>query len=166
MSRLKTTLMMTTTLVLLSGTCRAADASPDETVTTFFKTYCLHCHNAQKQEGQFRLDSLPREFVDQATAERWGEVVFRMNSGEMPPKDQPQPKADELGRVVDRNFGPRSGNLPAERNIVQGPLASVGAITSPVVIPAESYSDCRSSTRSPGSFSKWSPSEVMALTIR
>ena len=100
MSRLKTTLMMTT-LVLLSGTCLAADVPPDEVVTTFFKTYCLRCHAAQKQEGQFRLDTLPREFVDQATAQRWGEVVFRMNSGEMPPKDEPQPKAEELGRVVD-----------------------------------------------------------------
>jgi hypothetical protein len=100
MSRLKTTLM-TTTLVLFSGTCLAADVPPDEVVTTFFKTYCLRCHAAQKQEGQFRLDTLPREFVDQATAQRWGEVVFRMNSGEMPPKDEPQPKAEELGRVVD-----------------------------------------------------------------
>ena len=98
MSRLKRTLM-TAMLVLFAGTCLAADTPP--AVTTFFKTYCLRCHAEQKQEGQFRLDSLPREFVDQATAQRWGEVVFRMNSGEMPPKDQPQPKADELGRAVD-----------------------------------------------------------------
>ena len=91
--------LMTTMLVLFAGTCLAADTPP--AVTTFFETYCLRCHAAQKQEGQFRLDSLPRDFVDQATAERWGEVVFRMNSGEMPPKDEPQPKAEELGRVVD-----------------------------------------------------------------
>lgn len=98
MSRLKRTLM-TMMLVLFAGTCLAADTPP--AVTTFFETYCLRCHDAQKQEGQFRLDTLPREFVDQATAQRWGEVVFRMNSGEMPPKDEPQPNADELGRAVD-----------------------------------------------------------------
>jgi hypothetical protein len=100
MRRLKT-IRMTMLLMLLAGTCLAADAPSGEASTAFFKTYCLRCHDARKQEGQFRLDTLPHEFVDQATAQRWGEVVFRMNSGEMPPKDEPQPKADELGRVVD-----------------------------------------------------------------
>lgn len=91
---------MTTLLILFASTCLAADVPPDEASTAFFRTYCLRCHDAHRQAGQFRLDSLPRDFVDQATAERWSEVVFRMNSGEMPPKDEPQPKAEELGRVV------------------------------------------------------------------
>jgi hypothetical protein len=73
----------------------------DEAVVPFFRTYCLRCHDTSKQEGKFRLDSLPRAFADQAIAQRWGEVVFRMNSGEMPPKKEPQPKPQELGRVVD-----------------------------------------------------------------
>ena len=73
----------------------------DEAVQPFFKSYCLRCHDGQKQEGEFRLDTLPREFADQAKAQRWGEVMFRMNSGEMPPKKEPQPKPQELGQVVD-----------------------------------------------------------------
>ena len=94
--------LLTTVLSVFAGKCFAAEpVGFDQQVQPFFKTYCLRCHDAQKQEGKFRLDTLPREFVDQAAAQRWGEVVFRMNSGEMPPKEEPQPKADELGRVVD-----------------------------------------------------------------
>ena len=73
----------------------------DLTVQPFFQTYCLRCHNAQKQEGKFRLDTLSRDFADQTVAQQWAEVVFRMNSGEMPPKKEPQPKPQELGQAVD-----------------------------------------------------------------
>ena len=73
----------------------------DLTVQPFFQTYCLRCHNAQKQEGKFRLDTLSRDFADQTVAQQWAEVVFRMNSGEMPPKKEPQPKPQELGQAID-----------------------------------------------------------------
>ncbi len=87
---------------LFAITSDAAEANDFEaSILPFFKSYCLRCHDAQKQEGKFRLDTLPREFVDQATAQRWGEVVFRMNSGEMPPKNEPLPSAAELGRAVE-----------------------------------------------------------------
>ena len=90
-------------LVMVAAKSQAAEESPafDKSVQPFFQTYCLRCHNAQKQEGKFRLDTLPLDFADQAVAQRWGEVVFRMNSGEMPPKKEPQPKPQELGRAVD-----------------------------------------------------------------
>ncbi len=73
----------------------------ERNVLPFFKTYCLRCHDAQTQKGEFRLDTLARNFSTQDVAQRWSEVVFRMNSGEMPPKKEPQPKADELGKVVE-----------------------------------------------------------------
>ena len=111
---------MTPMMVLFGCTCLIADSPPS--VTTFFKTYCLRCHDAQKQEGNFRLDTLPREFVDQATAQRWGEVVFRMNSGEMPPKKEPQPKAEELGSVVDW-LTTRIKEGEAARMAQRGPIA-------------------------------------------
>lgn len=101
MQRLTKTLALLLTVLGVTTTI-AADLPEFETsVQPFFKKYCLRCHDAQKQEGKFRLDTLPREFVEQSTAQRWGEVVFRMNSGEMPPKDQPQPQAEELGKVVE-----------------------------------------------------------------
>ena len=100
MHRLKIT-PMTTLMMLFASTCLAADSPPDEASTVFLKTYCVRCHDAQKQEGKFRLDTLARDFVTQQTAERWAEVLFRINSGEMPPKTESQPEAEELGKVTE-----------------------------------------------------------------
>lgn len=96
------TLAVAAALSALGKLASAAEpAGFDQQVQPFFKTYCARCHDAQKQEGMFRLDTLPREFTQEATAQRWSEVVFRLNSGEMPPKKEPQPKPEELGRAVD-----------------------------------------------------------------
>ncbi|MFN0018710.1 MAG: DUF1592 domain-containing protein [Pirellulaceae bacterium] len=102
----------------------AADGTAgfDQAVQPFLQTYCLRCHNAQKQEGELRLDTLSRDFVDQTLAQRWGEVVFRMNAGEMPPKKEPQPKPEELGRAVDW-ISSRIKEGEASRMARRGPVA-------------------------------------------
>ena len=82
-------------LVLTSGGLLAKEPR------AFFKTYCLRCHDADKQKGDFRLDILKREFGAEATAQTWAEVLFRINSGEMPPKKEKQPSAAELGEVAE-----------------------------------------------------------------
>ena len=97
-------------------------ASFGQAVQPFFQTYCLRCHDEKKQEGKFRLDTLSRDFTDQVLAQRWGEVVFRMNSGEMPPKKEPQPKPEELGRAVDW-ISSRITEGEAARMARRGPVA-------------------------------------------
>ncbi|MFM2096022.1 MAG: hypothetical protein RIS70_3146 [Planctomycetota bacterium] len=67
----------------------------------FFAVHCFRCHDDKQQKGAFRLDTLSRDFSSQQSAERWAEVLFRINAGEMPPKDEPQPKSDEIGRVAE-----------------------------------------------------------------
>ena len=111
-------------LVIVASTAQAAEVSPafDKTVQPFFQTYCLRCHNAQKQEGKFRLDTLSRDFADQAVAQRWSEVVFRMNSGEMPPKKEAQPKPQELGQAIDW-LSTRIKEGEAARMAKRGPVA-------------------------------------------
>ena len=92
-------------LLLWCGSVFAAAAEIpagfDKIMQPFLSEHCLRCHGEKKQKGDLRLDSLAREFTEMQTAERWAEVVFRMNSGEMPPEDEKQPSAEELGRVVD-----------------------------------------------------------------
>ena len=102
----------------------AADAAAgfDQAVQPFFHTYCLRCHNAQKKEGEFRLDALSLDFADQDVAQRWSEVVFRMNSGEMPPKKEPQPTSQELERAVDW-LSSRITEGEAARMARRGPVA-------------------------------------------
>lgn len=92
--------------VLLCVAGRAEVAADEPTSFTvkaqpFFAKYCLRCHDAKKQEGKFRLDTLPRNFTDMLVAQRWGEVLFRVNSGEMPPKGETQPTQIELGEVAE-----------------------------------------------------------------
>lgn len=88
----------------------AADVSPaapdmagfQKIVAPFVKTHCVRCHGPEKKEGNFRVDQhLKNEFVDPASKEKWGEVVNVLNSHEMPPEGEPQPKPDEVAKVVD-----------------------------------------------------------------
>ena len=111
-------------LLAIPSTADAADGATgfEQSVQPFFQKYCLRCHNAQKQEGRFRLDSLPRDFADQANAQRWSEVVFRMNSGEMPPKKEPQPTTKELGQAIDW-LSARITEGEAARMARRGPVA-------------------------------------------
>ncbi|WP_197443116.1 DUF1592 domain-containing protein [Lignipirellula cremea] len=91
-------------LLLLAATPALA-AEPTESfeqaVEPYFQTYCLRCHNAEKQAGQFRLDTLSQDFVDLTVAQRWSEVMTRIHAGEMPPEDEPQPAAEQTGKAVD-----------------------------------------------------------------
>ena len=80
---------------------------PDEigfrdVISPFLKTHCLKCHGPEKKEGQLRVDQqLKNEFLDPTSKEKWGEVINVLNSHEMPPEGEPQPKPDEVARVVD-----------------------------------------------------------------
>ncbi len=103
----------------------AAAAEPsgyDGAVAPFFQKYCLRCHDGKTQDGEFRLDTLSGDFADAETAQRWDEVIFRMNSGEMPPEGEPQPAPEELGKVVDW-LSARSNEGQATRMARRGTVA-------------------------------------------
>lgn len=57
----------------------------------FLREHCLRCHPADGQESGVSLDDIPFEIATVATAERWQKVLNVLNSGEMPPEDEPQP---------------------------------------------------------------------------
>ncbi len=111
-------------LLAVATPTSAADlpAGFEAAVQPLFQTYCLRCHNAQKQEGEFRLDTLPRDFDSESVAQRWSDVVFRLNSGEMPPKKEPQPKPAELGNAVEW-LSLRLTEGAAARMAKRGPVA-------------------------------------------
>jgi hypothetical protein len=107
---------------LAHGSTAAEPTDFNDAVKPFFQKYCLRCHDDQKQRGEFRLDTLSRDFTDAGTAQQWEEVVFRMNAGEMPPEGQTQPSPEELGRVVDW-LSARSRQGQAARMARRGPVA-------------------------------------------
>ena len=61
-------------LVLTSGGLLAKEPQ------AFFKTYCLRCHDANKQKGDFRLDTLKREFGVETTAQMWVWLLYTSDS--------------------------------------------------------------------------------------
>jgi len=64
----------------------------DEKHREFFKSYCIRCHNAEKQEGKLRLDDISFTIDSVEKADRWQKILNQMNSGEMPPEDAKQPE--------------------------------------------------------------------------
>ena len=107
-------------LLVVAETTFAADAAT--TPQPFFETYCIRCHGANKQEGRFRLDALSPDMTDEPTAQKWSEVLFRIHSGEMPPKTEKQPTAQELGQTADW-ISTRIKEGAAVRMAKRGPVA-------------------------------------------
>ena len=72
-------------------------------IAPFFKTYCDRCHSDAEPKSDFSLQAskLANDFGDPAARARWREVVNVLNSHEMPPEKERQPKADEVAAVVD-----------------------------------------------------------------
>lgn len=73
----------------------------DQAVLPFLNAHCSRCHGEKKQEGELRLDTLSRDFASGGAAEHWSEVIRRISSAEMPPEDEPQPKAEEAAEIVE-----------------------------------------------------------------
>ena len=66
----------------------------------FLQKHCIACHGPKKSKGDLRLDQLSRDFKSGVDGQVWAEVVEKINAGEMPPEDEAQPTADEIGKVI------------------------------------------------------------------
>lgn len=91
--------------VLVWGCIGTATAVAAETlnpkVGSYLKTYCLGCHGEKSTESDFRIDKLSVKVGFEDTP-GWLEVIERINSGEMPPKEaKPRPTAEESAATVE-----------------------------------------------------------------
>ncbi|MHA3771296.1 DUF1592 domain-containing protein [Verrucomicrobiota bacterium sgz303538] len=78
-----------------------SQADSGKVLQTFLDQHCIRCHGEKKQKGELRLDTLTRDFTIGASAMRWGDVMYRISTGEMPPEEEPQPKTDESAHIVE-----------------------------------------------------------------
>lgn len=74
--------------------------SAKEPFEDFLETYCASCHGPDKEKGDLRLDQLSRNFRMGEDSHLWAEVIENINSGEMPPEDEPQPKQEEIAVFI------------------------------------------------------------------
>ena len=92
--------------IFLIGAClfgaSGAAAGAAEPIDAFLNRHCVRCHGPDKVERDLRIDRLSRDFKSTADAHLWAEIVERINAGEMPPKDEPQPTEDEIADVIDQ----------------------------------------------------------------
>lgn len=84
----------------LTNAIVADSVSAAEPFDAFLTKHCLRCHGPEKVERELRIDQLSRDFKTGTDGHLWAEIVERINSGEMPPKDEPQPTIDEIAAVV------------------------------------------------------------------
>jgi hypothetical protein len=102
-----------------AATAPAAVPAPAESAGDFARTtlpaahrllleaHCFKCHAGVDPEASVRLDDLRFTIDDVETAERWQKVLGTLNSGEMPPAEEPRPDAlaktellDDLSRAL------------------------------------------------------------------
>ena len=93
--------------ILHSHAADAPQAELDFKHRSFFKAYCLSCHNAEKQKGKVRLDDIAFTLDSVERADLWQKVLNSINSGDMPPEDEKQPEPgaktdflDDLSRTL------------------------------------------------------------------
>lgn len=85
-------LLLAISVLILPPAVKAQEFS--NTVKPFFARYCNDCHADGGEEGGLALDDLGSDLSDPATFARWERIYDRVHSGEMPPKDAPQPTAE------------------------------------------------------------------------
>ena len=114
--------MMRLSLILIACLSGAAVGSAEEPFDAFLTAHCLRCHGPEKMERELRIDRLSRDFKSGADLHLWAEVIERINSGEMPPKDEPQPTEREIATVITQlDTGLREGR--ATRMAARPPVA-------------------------------------------
>ena len=88
----------------------------------FLEKNCARCHGATKSEGDVRLDKFSRDFKSGADTHHWGEVLDRINSGQMPPKGEPKPTQAEISAFV-TNLDSRLKEGRAARMAARAPVS-------------------------------------------
>ncbi|MCB1064922.1 MAG: DUF1592 domain-containing protein [Verrucomicrobiae bacterium] len=91
---------------LLAGLVLTATALPmmsaelPETVATFLDKHCYECHDDVSEKGKLNLLDASFDPADTRNFELWAKVFDRIDQGEMPPKEEPRPEANETAAVA------------------------------------------------------------------
>lgn len=98
----KITIMARNVILFLApfAAVTAKVVSAKEPFEAFLETHCVSCHGPEKEKGDLRIDQLSRDFKLSLDTHYWVELIEKINAGEMPPEDEPQPKQQEIADFV------------------------------------------------------------------
>ncbi len=90
----------------LSGADPAPKPVPDaavdfnSAVRPILAKYCLGCHSTKAQKGSLDLERFSTLDLVRKEIKPWQQIIEQIEAGEMPPKDKPQPSAEEKKRLL------------------------------------------------------------------
>ena len=84
----------------LAGAATTGTILGSEPLEDFLQQHCIRCHGPEKEQSDVRIDQLSRDFRMGADSHRWGEILEKVNSGEMPPQEEPKPTQQEIGAFL------------------------------------------------------------------
>lgn len=83
------------------ATTGSRPAGLEEIVRPFFNQHCNNCHGEKKQKADLRTDNLLIDTRSPKTMAHWEEIMNRINSGDMPPDDEPRPEPSQVAMVAE-----------------------------------------------------------------
>jgi len=116
-------LPITLATTLLSAVVQAAPPTipvDRSKLEPFMEKYCYQCHGEEEQEADLRFDTADWDITDNESAQYWQDILDVLNSGEMPPEDEPQPKEKEFTTVL--------GILTKDLDTARKRLAETGGV--------------------------------------
>ena len=87
------------TLALVSQTSGATPADFEKEIRPILSEYCLKCHSTEKQKGDIDLERFSSLTEAEKDPQTWLDVLEQLGNREMPPKDKPQPSAEQRQRL-------------------------------------------------------------------
>ncbi len=72
-----------------AGAASGQQGGVSESRLALLNRHCQKCHGEKTSEASFRVDTLPLTISNAESAQRWQKVLNSLNSGEMPPPDEP-----------------------------------------------------------------------------
>jgi Protein of unknown function (DUF1592)/Protein of unknown function (DUF1588)/Protein of unknown function (DUF1587)/Protein of unknown function (DUF1585)/Protein of unknown function (DUF1595) len=70
------------------------------TITPLLKKYCLECHSTKLKKGHLDLERFAGLDDLRKDPKPWTQVIEQLEAHEMPPKEKPQPTADERKQLI------------------------------------------------------------------
>lgn len=109
---------MNRTLLVISLLVSASASfatDPFSNARSVLDRYCIDCHGPEGEEGDFRLDQLPKVANTPEAADRWGRVLARVAAGEMPPAEADRPTPVEVKALLEGIKDPLASGAAAYR---------------------------------------------------
>ena len=93
-------------IALIGGTGTAEKPATDrpteyiKDVRPLLKKYCLDCHSTKVKKGSLDLERFASLDQVRKDLKPWQQMIEQLEAGEMPPKEKPQPTAEERKQII------------------------------------------------------------------